>query len=252
MFIFLSKNLDLLASPLTWVLLLILLALFLGRRPRALAAVLIGAFALLWAFSTGKAANLFLRLAEAPAVRTERPGVTYDAVVVLSGMVDERAARASGGFEVTAEVSRLLAGFELLRDGRARQVLLSGGPLRREPGVRVEPEVLADALRRWGIDGSRIVLEARSRNTHESAVEVARIVKERGWKSLLLVTSAYHMPRALGCFEKAGLSPDALPVDWRGSPEPAGLVPRASALAEATHALRELVGRLVYRVVGFS
>jgi uncharacterized SAM-binding protein YcdF (DUF218 family) len=97
-----------------------------------------------------------------------------------------------------------------------------------------------------------VVLETASRNTHENAVESARIVAARGWRSLLLVTSAAHMERALGCFRKAGLAPDALPVDWRGERDRDAWLPRAGSLKATEDALRELTGRVVYRLMGYT
>ena len=60
------------------------------------------------------------------------------------------------------------------------------------------------------------------------------------------------MPRALGCFEQAGLHPDVLPVDYRAGEGGVGWVPRAGSLAVSSAALRELAGRAVYRMMGYS
>jgi len=252
-FVALSKTLDLAASPLAWAIALLLLALLLRRRPRVASGLLAAAVALLWLFSSGAVADALMRAVEASAVRTVREDVTYDAVVVLSGMVDEKVSRATGRLELTAEADRIVVGFELLRQGRARAILLSGGPPRPAAGFPTEPELLADALRAWGIDGERIAVETESRNTHENAVAAARVARDRGWRTLLLVTSAAHMPRALGCFQKEGLHPDALPVDWRGAGDAAqSWLPRARSLSQSTDALRELLGRVVYRVMGYA
>ena len=77
------------------------------------------------------------------------------------------------------------------------------------------------------------------------------MISERGWHDVLLVTSAMHMPRALGCFRRAGVAPDALPVDHRaGDGRSPGWLPRSSALEKSTLVLRELFGRIVYRAMG--
>ena len=97
--------------------------------------------------------------------------------------------------------------------------------------------------------------EAHSRNTRENAIESARVAAARGWRTLLVVTSAAHMPRALGCFRAVGLEPDALPVDRRagdGPPSSRGWLPRAECLARSTLMLRELAGRVVYRALGYA
>ena len=162
------------------------------------------------------------RLAQSPAEDTSRPGVVYDAVIVLGG-----------------EDRRIVAAAGLVREGRARHVLYSGF-------VTAAEEARVRAL----IPESRLVLEKASRTTHENAVESSRIVAARGWRTLLLVTSAVHVPRALGCFRAAGLSPDVLPVD--PLPRLSGWLPTHRAVAASRIALHELVGRLVYALRGYT
>jgi uncharacterized SAM-binding protein YcdF (DUF218 family) len=251
-FLFLSKTLDLLLSPLVWALLLLAAALLLRRRGR-LAWALVGlAGAVLVAFSADRVADRLIAHAESRATRTFRPGETYDAVIVLAGMVEGASRQDGGRLGLASEGDRIVRAFELLREGRARYALLSGGFVDPRPGEPSEAEVLAEMLRTWGIEPERIAVEGRSRNTRENAVESARIVAERGWKRLLLVTSAAHMPRALGCFRQAGLRPDTLPVDYRVGLRWGGVMPRAKALSQSTDAIRELAGRLVYRVMGYT
>ena len=254
MFVFLSKTFDAVASPLFWTLLFLACSLALRRRaPRAATSLLVAGGAVLWAFSTGLVADALEHALERPALRTTRPGVTYDAVVVLTGVVDVRAARASGQLELNEAAERIVAAFELARAGRARKVLISGGPTFPRPGQPREAEQLRDALVRWGLEPDRVVVEGESRNTRESALASARVVEAHGWRSLVLVTSAYHLPRALGCFRKAGLSPDAFPVDHRaGSPPSRGWLPSVPALESSTTSLHEALGRLVYRVMGYT
>jgi uncharacterized SAM-binding protein YcdF (DUF218 family) len=252
MFLALSKVLDVAVSPLAWALVLLAGALLSRRRPRMSSTLAAGALAILCGCSIEPVANAIMRRVEASAPSTYRPGTTYDAVIVLAGQVDAAASRATGRVELTAAADRVVAGFELLREGRARAVLLSGGLVDPEPGEPGEAVRLAGKLAAWGIAPDRIVVETNSRNTHENAVESARLVAAHGWKTLLLVTSVAHMPRALGCFREAGLSPDALPVDRRaGDGRGESWLPRAHALLQTTDALHELAGRLAYRVAGY-
>ena len=132
-------------------------------------------------------------------------------------------------------------------------VLLSGGYDAPRPGESPEADLLAAKLVRWGIPASQVVVEAASRNTRENAIESSRIAAARGWRTVLLVTSAAHMPRAMGCFRAVGLEPDALPVDRvAGDGRGEEWLPRATALSMSTDALRELAGRAVYRAVGYA
>lgn len=253
MFLFLSKTLDLLFAPLTWSVVLLAASLLLRRRARLAATLVVAAMVVLVAFSSDAVANRLVRYTESTAPRTFRADVTYDAVIVLGGMVDFAASRATKTAQLTDGVERLLRSFELLQSGQARNVVLSGGFLHSRPGDKSEAELLARELEKWGIEPERIVVEGKSLNTRENAVETARIVAERRWSRLLLVTSAWHMPRALGCFHRAGLFPDALPVAFRGGDgRDVDWRPRAFCLVRSTDAIRELAGRMIYRLVGYA
>jgi uncharacterized SAM-binding protein YcdF (DUF218 family) len=250
-FLALSKTLDLAVAPLTWALALLLGAALFHRRPRAPWLFGLAAAAVLVAFALAPVANRIQRLAEAGAERTFRDGVVYDAAIVLSGQVDADASRVSGETELQDSVDRVLRGLELWRAGRVRRLILSGGPGTAVPGDPSEAERLRDALVRWGVPAAAIVVDPQSRNTRENAIASARIVSEHRFRSIVLVTSAAHVPRALGCFRAVGLHPDVLPVDRRAGAG-GSLLPRASALAQSTAALRELAGRIAYRIAGYT
>jgi len=252
-FLVLSKLFDLAVTPIAWALLLILLAGLLrhrGRTPLVLGAL---AFLVLFGFATPAMATRLTRLAERGVATTYRPDAVYDAAIVLGGSVDGAASTASGQTELGEAVERITTALELFRAGKVRTIVLSGGNINPLPNDPPESERIAVLLERWGVPRDRIVVEGRSRNTRENAIEAARIASERQLLSTVLVTSAWHMPRALGCFRAVGLTPDALPVDHRAS----GVIglswlPRAEALVASTVVLRELTGRAVYRVLGYT
>jgi len=254
-FFWLSKTLDLLLCPLTWALALLALALagsearVRGRRRSLVAA----AVAVLVVFSLEPVANGLERALERAAPNTYRADVTYDAVILLGGVVER--ASVSGTPAYNDNVERLLVTYDLLRAGRARSVIVSGGVLDPTVPSLTEAGVLGAQLVDWGIAADRVVIEARARNTHDNAVESQRITEARGWTRLLVVTSAFHMPRAIGCFRAVGLPVDALPVDYRAydpSRFSGSWLPRASALERSTTVLREWFGRAVYRLRGYS
>lgn len=256
MFLILSKVLDLFLAPLTWALLLLVVGgAVLRRRPRLSRGLTLAGLGVLYLFSTDVVSTLLTSVAESGAKDTSEPGVTYDAVIVLGGGLDPAATERTGRVEFNAASERVLKGFELVREGRARHVFISGGSLDPRPEAVVEADVLSRLLQEWGVPAERIVTEGRSRNTRENALESERIISERGWKRLLLVTSAAHMPRAAGCFAAVGLRPDTLPVDARmpaTRPGRLSWVPRASSLSQSTDVLRELAGRVVYRLRGWT
>jgi uncharacterized SAM-binding protein YcdF (DUF218 family) len=248
----LSKILDELFSPLTWSALLIAAGVFWRRAPARGRWIALSGLLLLLLFSLEPVANRLQSSLEQGALRTYRPEVTYDAAIVLGGMVERATAPEQSSYNDSVE--RLLVAYDLLRANRVRYAILSGGPLDQE-GAPAEAEVLARQLVDWGIARERLAVEAHSRNTHENALECKRIADGRGWKRLVLVTSAIHMPRAAGCFRAVGLGVDTLPVDYRAydaSRLSGSWLPRAAHLERSTEALREWFGRAVYLARGYA
>lgn len=253
MFLILSKTLDLLIAPVTWALVLAILAWFwLRGRPRLARFLLALAIVDVAAFSFEPVSRWLFRKLETRALSTFHPDPPYDVVVVLGGMI-EPSSTAAGRLELNDCGERILAAADLLRTGQAKNVLISGGTAFPQPGETPEAEVLARWLREQGFPAERIFSEPASRNTRENATLSAPIIAAHGWKRVLLVTSAWHAARALGCFRAVGLEPDLLPVDHRSVVEPsARWLPRAGNLANSTDALRELFGSVVYRLWGYA
>jgi len=254
MFILLSKILDLFLGPLTWAMLFIVVGLVLRRRARLSIGLQVVGLAVLYVFSIEPVAGALLRWEEAGVKATYRPDVVYDAVIVLGGGVDLDATEVSGRVEYNSAGDRIVRGYELLREGHARNVLISGGTLDSRPEAVIEADVLARQLREWGIEPQRIYTEGRSRNTRENALGSQKIIQQQGWKTLLLVTSAAHLPRAYGCFAALGIRPDTFVADVRapsGKRSPSWL-PRVYHLSASSDALREMAGRWVYRLRGWT
>jgi uncharacterized SAM-binding protein YcdF (DUF218 family) len=253
-FYLLSKILDVILTPLAWGLTLLALGT-LGRGPswRRRGLTLLG-FAVLLVFSLEPVSNALFASLEDPPLRTFRPDVTYDVVILLGGVVEDRVQATWGQRAFNDDNERLLETYDLLRTGSARYAIASGGAVSPSRAAVVEGRALKDQLVAWGIASERVIAEEDSRNTYENAVDSAAIVRAHDWKSVLLVTSAFHMPRAYGCFRAVLLDVDTLPVDFRSykSPFTGELVPRADHLARSTTALREWFGRGVYRLRGYS
>jgi uncharacterized SAM-binding protein YcdF (DUF218 family) len=252
-FLFLSKTLDHLLSPFTWGLVLAVLAFFwLRTRPRRARVLLAVAVLELLFFSTESVSRWLYARLEAGVVSTFHPQPPYDVVVVLGGIL-EPSAETTGQLELSESGERVVTAADLLRAGQARDVLLTGGSVSPQALETPEAEHLARWLRAEGIAPERIVVEGQSRNTRENALFSAPIIAAHGWKRILIVTSAWHMPRALGCFRAVGIEADALPVDHRSRANPGfAWNPRVKYLANSTDALRELFGRIVYRVRGYA
>jgi uncharacterized SAM-binding protein YcdF (DUF218 family) len=254
-FFILSKVLDHAFAPLTWIFVLLLLTVV---RPKwtARSKTLCVAFActLLYVLSTQAVSNRLVRSLEEPFANTYKAdSPPYDAVVLLGGLVDSFPSASAHVPAYNDNVERLLVSFELLREGRAKQVILSSGDADGS-GVN-EADELSKQLVRWGIAHERILIEGKSRNTQENAAFTKELAHQKGIKRVVLVTSAFHMARARGCFNAAGMEADVLPADYK-SFDPAqfgnGFQPRANFFHQSTWAIREWAGRAIYRVRGYT
>ena len=119
-----------------------------------------------------------------------------DLIVVLGAGVDQ------GRFLTPVSSQRMVKGVQLYFEGRAKKILFAGGM----PGKTTvsEASVLGQEARRLKVPPGDILLEKKSQNTHDQAVEVKKIADPLRVKSILLVTSFSHMKRALMAFEKVG------------------------------------------------
>ena len=187
---------------------------------------------------------------------TYRADVTYDAVVLLGGVVDEPATRSSGQPSYNDNVERVVITHRLLRDGHARFAIVSGAAVAPELAAYGDAVVLANQLEDWGIAKERIIREDKARNTRENAVYSQQIARARGFERVLIVTSAFHIPRAAECFAAVDMKVDTLAVDYRAHGSSGrGLidwVPRVDGLSDMSGTLHEVFGRLVYRVKGYA
>ncbi|MBC7447823.1 MAG: YdcF family protein [Hymenobacteraceae bacterium] len=260
MFFLLSKLLVFVLSPVLWVVVGLGLALA-ARTPPRRRAWLRATTAALLVLSNPGLANLAWNLWEAPLVPVEgiRPG-SYDAAVLLTGITAPARPPYDRVF-VADGADRLLHTVQLWRRGAFRRIIVSGGSgagLRRADG-RSEAAELRGILRTCGVPDSAIVLEDRSRNTCENATFTAALLRHRPTLAprgrLLLITSAFHLPRAAGCFRRAGLPVAVFPAHFYGQPArltpDALVVPSAAALLGWDRLLHELVGYLTYRLAGY-
>lgn len=179
--------------------------------------------------------------------------IDADVIVVLSGMVNPLAGPGNRP-EFLGSLDRILVGEELLRNRTAGRLLISGGSGLILGTGESEAAILGRWLLGRGIPASQIIVEPKSRNTAENARESAAIIRAAGWKKVVLVTSAFHMPRSVMCFRKAGIEVIPYPVDYYASrtfPGPEALVPGESALETTTVVIKELIGIAAYKVRGY-
>jgi uncharacterized SAM-binding protein YcdF (DUF218 family) len=176
-------------------------------------------------------------------------------IIVLGGAIspDVSAARSEVALNESAE--RLTVAAELALRYPDARILFSGGSGALIFGEGPEAEFAARVFESFGIPRRRLLLEDRSRNTVENAILSRNLAKPQPGERWLLVTSAYHMPRAIGIFREAGFDVEPYPVDWRTSGSADALRPFPTVgdgLRRTDTAVREWVGLLVYWLMGMS
>lgn len=245
----LSKLLPLFVLPLGVSLILLLWGLTRRRRGPIWAGVLI-----LLVSTSPFVGHYALRSAEGWAVRRPVADVgPADAIVVLSaGRV---LAPGPDRFSEWGDADRFFGGVELFQAGKAPLVVFTGAWISWEPDAPLEGDVLTKYAQTLGVPADRIVVTGKVANTADEAREVARALQGLGPTPprVLLVTSAFHMPRARQIFEQQGLAVEPFPVDFSfsegGSTTILHFLPSVGALAQTQRALREFYGRIYYWLV---
>ena len=256
MFFYASKLMWAVAVPSTFLTVLALVGVVLAVRFRALGLTLaaIGVVGLVIGGLSPLARLLLNPIENRFPVFTDDGG-HIDGVIVLGGaeLPEITEARGQPAFQESGE--RMLALADLARRYPQARIVFSGGSGDIAPSGKVsESDVVRQVLPQLGVDPARVVFEGQSRNTAENARLSRELVQPSLGERWLQVTSAFHMPRAVGCFRAAGFPVTAYPVDFR-TPGDASLRPFRSVsegLGFLDLALREWVGLAAYYWTGRS
>lgn len=235
--------------PLGVTLILIIVGLITRRRTLVCAGAV-----LLWISATPAVSGWVFRAVEGHSERVaahEAPPA--DAIVVLS--IGRVTAPGRAAVSEWGDPDRFFGGVELFNAGKAPLLVFTGGTSPLAPTGPAEGEVLLQFAVSSGVPTERVVSTGRVMNTADEAAAVARLLSHKGptRQRILLVTSAFHMDRARHLFERAGFVVYPFPVDFGVSAgEPFNLlrlVPSASALDRTQRAVREVYGRLYYKLL---
>src|SRR5580704_13247994 len=178
-----------------------------------------------------------------------------DGIVVLGGAISPGVSDARGSVALDEAAERITATAELARRYPDARIIFSGGSgslLEREGP---EAPFAVRELLALGVAHDRITAEEQSRNTLENAAYARLLANPKPGERWLLVTSAYHMPRAIAAFRAEDFAVDAYPVDWRtrGAGDlQRGFSTLSEGLRRTDAATREWVGLVVYRLTGLS
>ena len=251
----LSKLLPLLLMPLGIAMLLLIWGAARGSRWPG-----ISALAVLWIFSTPLTVEALWRGLEWPYQRRTASMVLQEArpaAVVVLGTGRHPApgpARASEWIDADRFFAGLEAYIHLNRQSEATRLIFTGGWWPTMPALPPEGDVLRERAISLGISPGAVASTSKVRNTADEAKAVAAMLPANS--TVLLITSAFHMPRAQRLFQRQGLSVLPFPVDfqatgaWAGNPwrNPLNLVPTVDGLKSSSRAVREAIGRTLYRV----
>lgn len=226
------------------------------RHPKPGKVFLLLGFGIIVVFGLLPGGNvLILPLEQRFATRVlDVPQEKISGIILLGGFEDGSVTDSRGGLALNESAERLTETVRLARALPDAKVMFTGGS-----GSLFGGEGIGSDIRKFftdaGIEPGRIVIENNSRNTYENAMFTKALVKPKPQDKWLLVTSAFHMPRSVGVFRKAGFDVMPYPVDFRTRGRRDALRPFDSisaGLARSDLAAKEWIGLLAYWLSGRS
>ena len=254
MFFILSKTAAFLLLPSNILIVLGLLgiALLATRWRRAGLTLVVASVALLAAFGFLPLGGVLAHQLESRFPPWDPARGAPDGIVVLGGAIDSRLSNEHDDTVFAMSGERITAIARLARTYPNARIVYSNGDASLFPKGEMDSKYLRQLLDSFGIPRERVMLETRSRNTFENAVLSKELIQPKPGERWLLVTSAQHMPRAVGCFRQAGFDVEAYPVAWRT--RPGGRISLVGTLGSGLNMLdlatHEWIGLMAYRLTG--
>lgn len=178
-----------------------------------------------------------------------------DVIIMLGGTLSPPGQWNPYG-DLDSAADRIIETARLYRAGKAPRVLISGGRLFSEADRPSEAEMVRALLVDVGVPQAAISVETQSRNTYENAIGSAKMLRDQPGARVLLVTSAWHMRRAVAVFSRAGVHVVPAPTDsfraQLASGIPFGYMPDVEALRISTLCIKEWIGMAVYKLRGWA
>ncbi len=248
-----AKLVSLLVSPTALLVELAFLGLLLGRRRvvgRVLLVLGVGGLAACLLLPVD---NWAIRPLEDRFPPVMTPPAHVDGIVVLGGSIDDLTSLDRGMPTLNEAANRLTTFVALARQYPQAKLVFTGGSGAIEQGLATEAQFARILFDQLGLPSDRVVFEDASRTTWENAIDTRAIVQPKPGEIWVLLTSASHMPRAVGAFRQAGWTVLPWPVGYRSrdrvSRFETSLGVRLSVLDLAGH---EWEGLLGYWLVGHS
>ncbi|WP_339699939.1 YdcF family protein [Algoriphagus aquimarinus] len=255
MFFYLSQFLSFLAMPLTIISLLWVFGLIYIKKKwgkRCLWAGLI----LLWFFSNQFISNQAM-LAWEPEFNAFTAVKNHEIGIVLTGVTNmSKTAYDRTFFNKGAD--RITHALQLYREGKIKKILITGGQGLNPVNPQSEAEILQRFLLMTGVPAEDVMIEDQAKNTAQNASFTKEFFEKNGINTeqeFLLITSAFHMYRAKGCFDKVGLNTTTFPTDYYSHDTtydfPSFVYPSPSSIENWHKLIKEWIGIVVYTAVGY-
>lgn len=254
MFFFLSKTLNYLTQPLVVLILLWVVSIFI-KQVQWKKRIRITVISLCILFTNDFLTNEVIHLYETPVTPLSEIKMQYEWGIVLTGVTSTNKVLNDRVY-VTSSPDRVNHSFMLYKKGIIKKILISGGSGQLLDDSYSEAQQLQGLYLSMGVDSVDLLIEGKSRNTHESAVAVKELLHDTiNAKDCLLITSGYHMPRSAACFRKIGLDCDTFATDIkfhkREFTPDVLLIPKPDALLVWNALVKEWVGLLAYKLSGY-
>ncbi|MFD2520521.1 YdcF family protein [Emticicia soli] len=254
MFHIVSKLLTFFIMPQGIIFILLAYAIYTKNRTKSRKSIGL-ALIFFYVFSTPLIVNEFFLLWEvAPTpISSVKP---HDIGIVLTGNTINNSRKPTENIFLGGTADRIGQTLQLYKRGTIKKILISGGevPILGKSTTR-EIDQIARYLIVSGVPREHIFLEDRSTNTHENARNVSKILKNQfPNQSCLLITSAFHMKRALGCFTKAGVKVTPYGANYVSHDRQlrlSALLPLGGGLGSSQLLFREIIGYISYRIFGW-
>ena len=246
--IYLHKIIPSITSPLFFVLTLLAISIFLKKSKfiKFKNSLLFLSFLTLFLFSNPLISNKLVKYIEAPYLPVKLSEVPEsDYIVVLSGMVHH----VKDDIYEWSDPDRFFAGIKLLNANKGNKIIYTGGLLPWEKKRETEGELLKKKSLEFGVDENDVFITKKVRNTYEEANAISHSIERKS--KIILVTSAFHMKRAEFLFKKHAFKIFPYPVDFKFKNNKITIldfIPSASSLSRSSFVIREIIGRMYYRV----
>jgi uncharacterized SAM-binding protein YcdF (DUF218 family) len=252
MFFYLSKAFSMFLQPLGWVFIVWIVLFFIKNKSTK--NILIGSqIFILWVFSMGAFTEWASKAYEVHPTDLKNIRPTEMGIVLTGGLANDPESIRNGSYIGHAS-DRMWQAARLFKAKKIRKILISGGDNSKNL-IKIENEVARKFLLDFGVPDTCIIQELKSLNTFENALysrEILDTLFERD--SVILITSAYHMPRAVACFKKQKIhvvpfSADPICTFWKVNFK--DFLPDSEELYKSKLLVKEWIGMVTYKIMGY-